>query len=147
MTNATTKFDQNWQIIGTRLGPIYIEKIGYQEEEDRLKIYDSDGRYLSYLGTDYGTKELVKSDIKKDIERIKKADDIFDLVGMFCESFTASKDWGDLIDDLRQENMICFSENGEIMWAGDGTICTKDSLTENEYVNRIGDYYILITEY
>ena len=136
----------SWQIIGTHFGPIYIEKIGYQEEEDRLKIYDSDGHYMSYLGTDWDTIENALLSIQEDKKRMKKAENIFDLVGMFCDSFTASQNWEDLVEDLWEEHVLCFREDGQLLWGGDGTPCTKENLLSNEYINRIGDYYILITE-
>ena len=42
----------NWQIINNeRVGVFYIEPYDevLREEPDRIKIYDSDGRYFSYI--------------------------------------------------------------------------------------------------
>lgn len=136
----------SWQTIDTHFGPIYVEQFGYQEEEDRLKVYDSDGRYLFYFSIDWAMIDEVLISIIRDKKRMKQADNIFDLVGMFCDSFTASQNWEDLIEDLQEEHVLCSREDGQLLWAGAGTPCTKESLLENEYINRIGDYYILITE-
>ena len=117
---------EEYNTIETKCGTIYIEKFEPEnrEEEDRIKLYDSDKRYLDYISAKrYNTEEKYK----KKIEVLKKMDE--PVIRAFLTDkmeYVGTKE--ELIDYLRDE--LCW-EN------------TEEEMLENEYVNRIGETYIL----
>lgn len=114
--------------IETKFGKLYIEDFEYdrhkpwiREEEDRIKLYDSKGRYFDYFPmTETVTKEEYSGYINF-IETSPNIEYLLDGLGINYELVT--KDKKEVQDFMKDEDI----EN-------------------NEWVNIIGDYYIVIAE-
>lgn len=112
-------------------GNFFIENFDEREEKDRVKIYDSDENYLDYLP------------IKEDETPIEEQ---YNNYIEMLEQFTTVEE---LMDWL-----VC-----DYKFIGNKSEAIKYVLTEwnlpddecdpldSEWVNRIGDTYIIITEY
>lgn len=114
--------------IKTKFGKLYIEDLEYdrhkpwmREEEDRIKLYDSKFKYFDYfIVTDTFTKEEYENYIRS-IQTSPNIEWLLDLLGINYELVTKNKkEAQDYLDDNDIEN--------------------------NEWVNIIGDYYIIIAE-
>lgn len=116
------------------LGDFYIETLENREEQDRVKIFDSDGKYLDYLpierydDTDPTEEEQYNGCVEV-LENFKNIPDLMDWLVCDCD-FIGNK-----------SNVIRY-------------VLTKWNLPDeecdpldNEWVNRIGDIYIIISEY
>lgn len=126
---------QELQTIKTKYGTIYIEKIGFQEEKERIKIYDSQQGYMDYfsLETIEDTAEI--NDISPEeyisdiIHKIKYLNNVEELLDYLCIAWECMSDnWKDIANYLSPES----PEK------------TEKDLLKNEWVNVIGDYYILV---
>lgn len=112
-------------------GNFFIEDFDEREEQDRVKIYDSDENYLDYLP------------LKEDDTPIEEQYD------NYVEMLESFKTIEELMDWL-----VCDYE-----FIGNKSEAIKYVLTEwnlpdgecdpldSEWMNRIGDTYIIITEY
>lgn len=112
-------------------GNFFIENFDEREEQDRIKIYDSDENYLDYLP------------LKEDDTPIEEQ------YNNYVEMLESFKTIEELMDWL-----VCDYE-----FIGNKSEAIKYVLTEwnlpddecdpldSEWVNRIGDTYIIITEY
>lgn len=120
------------------LGNFYIENFEERSEENRIKIYDSDYKYLDYLPlevydeSDPSLEEQYTEYIKM-LESFKTVKDLMDWL-YICYTFIGSKEevvtkWNEIYDYCN------WKMNND-----------KD-IEDNEWINRIGDIYILITEY
>lgn len=120
------------------LGNFYIEEFENREEQDRVKLFDSDENYLDYLpleiydDTDPTFEEQYTEYIKM-LESFKTVKDLMDWL-YICYTFIGSKEevvtkWNEIYDYCN------WKMNND-----------KD-IEDNEWINRIGDVYILITEY
>ena len=114
------------QAIETKFGTIYVEDLHSQRpEEDRIKIFDSGMNYMDYFSLDSLEScaeeggHTIEDELAIRVENFKQCDTIEDLVG-------------------------------SIFWTWD--FITKDPteiepyLESNEWLNQIGDYYIVIPE-
>ena len=125
-----------WQIINNeRVGVFYIESYdeSLREEPDRIKVYDSDGRYFSYIpDIDPLPLRLKKYDeIVNLLQQAKNVIEILDIVGEPGGEFAGTK-----------KQMIDYLHN-ELNW----DLPREDyNPLANEYVNRFGDTYILLYE-
>lgn len=116
------------------LGNFYIEELENREEQGRVKLYDSDENYIDYLplerydDTDPTEEEQYDGYVKM-LESFKNVPDLMDWLVCDCDFIGSESEaikyilteWN-LPDDKR------------------------DPL-DNEWVNRIGDVYIIISEY
>ena len=120
------------------LGDFYIEELENREEQDRVKLYDSDENYLDYLPlevydeSDPSLEEQYTEYIKM-LESFKTVKDLMDWL-YICYTFIGSKEevvtkWNEIYDYCNWK----MNNNKDI--------------EDNEWINRIGDVYILITEY
>lgn len=120
------------------LGNFYIEEFENREEQDRVKLFDSDEDYLDYLPlevydeSDPSLEEQYTEYIKM-LESFKTVKDLMDWL-YICYTFIGSKEevvtkWNEIYDYCN------WKMNND-----------KD-IEDNEWINRIGDVYILITEY
>ena len=120
------------------LGTFYIEEFENREEQDRVKLFDSDENYLDYLPlevydeSDPSLEEQYTEYIKM-LESFKTVKDLMDWL-YICYTFIGSKEevvtkWNEIYDYCN------WKMNND-----------KD-IEDNEWINRIGDVYILITEY
>lgn len=117
------------------LGDFYIENLENREEKDRVKLYDSDYKYLDYLPleryneTDPTFEEQYQGYIEM-LESFKNVPDLMDWLVCDCD-FIGSE--SKTIEHAR--NVLGWEINNEI------------DLLDNEWVNRIGNVYIVISEY
>ena len=114
-------------------GKFYIENFDEREEEDRVKIYDSDENYLDYLPLeedDTPIEEQYNNYIEM-LENFKTIEEMLDQLVCDCE-FIGNKDR--TIEYLNKElNWDLPSENYNPL--------------DNKWVNRIGDTYIVVSDY
>ena len=118
------------------LGTFYIEELENREEQDRVKLYNSDEKYLEYLpigrydDTDPTEEEQYRGYIEM-LESFKNVLYLMDWLVCRCE-FIGDKD--QTIKYLHEElNWELPSEDYNPL--------------DNEWVNRIGDTYIVVSEY
>ena len=118
------------------LGDFYIEELENREEQDRVKLYDSDEKYLDYLplesyDIDDPTFEEQYDSYIKMLKSFKTVPDLMNWLVCRCE-FIGDKD--QTIKYLHEElNWELPSEDYNPL--------------DNEWVNRIGDIYIVVSEY
>ena len=117
-------------------GKFYIENFDEREEKDRVKIYDSDENYLDYLPLDQidvddtPIEEQYNNYVEM-LEQCKTIEEMMDWLVCDCE-FIGNKDR--TIEYLHEElNWDLPSENYNPL--------------DNEWVNRIGDTYIVVSDY
>ena len=115
-------------------GKFYIENFDEREEKDRVKIYDSDENYLDYLPLDQidvddtPIEEQYNNYVEM-LESFKTIEEMLDWLVCDCE-FIGKKSEA-IIYVLTEWNL-------------------PDEETDpldNEWVNRIGDTYIIVSEY
>lgn len=117
-------------------GKFYIENFDEREEEDRIKIYDSDENYLDYLpleqiDVDDAPIEEQYNNYIEMLESFKTVEELMDWLVCDCD-FIGNKDR--TIEYLHKElNWDLPSEDYNPL--------------DNEWVNRIGDIYVVVSEY
>lgn len=115
-------------------GKFYIENFDEREEEDRVKIYDSDENYLDYLPLDQidvddtPIEEQYNNYIEM-LESFKTIEEMMDWLVCDCE-FIGKK--SEAIKYVLTEWNLPDEETDPL---------------DNEWVNRIGDTYIIVSEY
>ena len=117
------------------LGDFYIEELENREEQDRVKLYDSDENYLDYLPLERyddadPTEEEQYQGYVEMLESFKSVPDLMDWLVCDCD-FIGSRD----------KTIEC--AHNVLGWE---TADIEDPL-DSEWVNRIGDVYIIISEY
>ncbi len=123
-----------WQVINNeRVGVFYIELYDevLREEPDRIKVYDSDGRYFSYVpDIDPLPLSFKKYDkIVALLQQAKNVIEILDIVGEPGGEYVGTK-----------EQMIDYLHN-ELNW----DLPREDyNPLANEYINRFGKIYVLL---
>lgn len=113
-------------------GKFYIENFDEREEEDRVKIYDSDENYLDYLPLEEDDTPIEEqyNNYVEMLEQFKTIEEMMDWLVCDCE-FIGNKE--EIINYLHDElNWELPSEDYDPL--------------KNEWINRIGDVYILISE-
>ena len=122
------------KINNVNLGDLYIEEFGNREEQDRIKLYDSDFNYLDYLPLERYDDEdpTFEEQYEGYIERLEEFETVNDLVDwLVCDcEFIGNKD--KTIEYL------------ELNW---DLPSEKYNPLDNEWVNRIGDIYIVVSKY
>lgn len=103
-------------------GKFYIENFDEREEKDRVKIYDSDENYLDYLPLEEDDTPI-KEQYNNYVEMLESFKTIEKLM-----------DW--LVCDYKFVGSLEALENSE--WS---------DMIGTEWVNKIGDFYIVISEY
>lgn len=124
------------KINNVNLGNFYIEAFDNRDESDRVKLYDSDTNYIDnlplerYDDTDPTLEEQYNGYVEM-LESFKTVPDLMDWLVCDCD-FIGNKDR--TIEYLHKElNWDLPSEDYNPL--------------DNEWVNRIGDIYIVISEY
>ncbi len=117
-------------------GNFFIENFDEREEQDRIKIYDSNKNYLDYLPLDQidvndtPIEEQYNNYVEM-LESFKTIEEMMDWLVCDCE-FIGDKDR--TIEYLHKE----------LNW----DLPSKDyNPLDNEWVNRIGDTYIVVSDY
>ena len=118
------------------LGDFYIEELENREEQYRVKLFDSDENYLDYLplercdDTDPTFEEQYGGYIKM-LESFETVPDLMDWLVCRCEF-------------IGDKNQTIKYLHEELNWE----LPSEDyNPLDNEWVNRIGDIYIVISEY
>ena len=115
-------------------GNFFIENFDEREEQDRIKIYDSDKNYLDYLPLDQidvndtPIEEQYNNYIEV-LESFKTIEEMLDWLVCDCE-FIGKK--SEAIKYVLTEWNLPDEETYPL---------------DNEWVNRIGDTYIIVSEY
>ena len=115
-------------------GNFFIENFDEREEKDRIKIYDSDKNYLDYLPLDQidvddtPIEEQYNNYIEM-LESFKTIEEMMDWLVCDCE-FIGKK--SEAIKYVLTEWNLPDEETDPL---------------DNEWVNRIGDTYIVVSEY
>ena len=118
------------------LGNFYIEELENREEQDRIKLYDSDENYLDYLPLERydDTDPTEEEQYQGYIEMLESFKTVPDLMEWLVSSWEFIGDKDQTIKYLHEE----------LNW----DLPSKDyNPLDNEWVNRIGDIYIVISEY
>ena len=118
------------------LGTFYIEELENREEQDRVKLYDSDEKYLDYLPLERydDTDPTEEEQYQGYIEMLESFKTVPDLMEWLVSSWEFIGDKDQTIKYLHEElNWDLPSEDYNPL--------------DNEWVNRIGDIYIVISEY
>lgn len=127
--------------IKTSYGTLYIEDLNAQrEEEERVKLFDSDKRYLDYFDVDFlqhCAKIANKSSteiLNGYINTIKKCNSVEELCDyLLIKPFIITTSLEELLNSL---NEMCSVND----------YCSEGDALTNEYVNKIGNTYILVNE-
>lgn len=146
------------QAINTKFGMIYIEELEYdhhcpakREEEDRIKIFDSLGRYLDYWTIDTllefatSANTTIEEEYESVIRNYKNADSL----SAFCPDIRYATDDVEKMALFMQADYDLDIERQELI----AMIFTKNRsgieelVLANDFINKIGDWYILIEEY
>lgn len=113
-------------------GKIYMELYGEQEEKDRIKIYDSDKEYLDYFSVE-SLQEMADMNQKS----------VQDILDEYAEKMSEKENVIDLLDWLCIEWEAVWPNKFRAMETLDMNI---QEFSQNEWINRIGNYYIKIAE-
>lgn len=127
--------------IETSYGTLYIEDLNKKrEEKDRVKLYDSTQKYLDYFDVEFlqhCAKLIGKSqnEILDDaINEIKKCNSVIELCNyLFIRYFLITTS---IIEVASNLNAIC----------GVDDYHSESDILANEWVNKIGDSFIIINE-
>lgn len=114
-------------------GEIYVEDFDTREEEDRVKFYDSDGKYLDYLLLDIdgdGDTDIYERNYNGFINTVASKASIEGLLDYFVCDYELVGTKDEVSKYFHDE--FNFNINYDI--------------TDNEYVVRIGDVYIVLSE-
>lgn len=118
------------------LGNFYIEELENREEQDRVKLFDSDENYLDYLPLESYDIDDPTFEEQYDgyVEMLGSFKNVPDLMDWLVSSWEFIGDKDQTIKYLHEElNWDLPSEDYNPL--------------DNEWVNRIGDIYIVISEY
>ena len=118
------------------LGTFYIEELENREEQDRVKLYDSDEKYLEYLPIErYDDSDPTEEEQYQGyIEMLESFKTVPDLMEWLVSSWEFIGDKDQTIKYLHEElNWDLPSEDYNPL--------------DNEWVNRIGDIYVVVSEY
>lgn len=120
--------------IKTPVGCLYIQSEA--SDDNKIQIYDSQQKYMLYIEADTMTEAAesesttVTEEILKFAYRLSTANDINQLVYMLFGA--ALYDWGLITKDWHEA-------------AKEVQVPTKKALLQDEWVNVVGDYYIVVS--
>lgn len=115
-------------------GTIYMEYFGEQEEEDRIKVFDSDKEYLDY----FSVESL------DEIRGMYKGLSIQDLLDVYADNMTEKESIEALLNYLHIEWYAIYPNKAALIKATDRDVHEID---EDEWINHIGKYYVEVEEY
>lgn len=126
--------------IKTNLGFIYIEPlVGTREEEDRVKIFDSDTNYIDYIPVETLLMSAAEQSITVEeeystrLKAFREAETIKDLMDLI------SQNWISIVDnpfELEDKLDIKYTDEKRAL----------HEILNNDCVNKIGQHYILMEE-
>ena len=117
----------------TQFGTIYSEDFSCNTDKTKIKIYDSEERYLNYFeASSFGDSfRSPEDDLQIHLDYIAKCESIEHLANiLFFDGYKLiTTDWREAAEFLGIEEYFM-----------------PENLLENEWVNKIGNYYIVVTE-
>ena len=138
----------------TKFGTLYIEEPSdNRADEDRYVIEDSKHRWFDYFTAEsveesWGDYEKFYNELKEKFATFEKPDDVLDYLGI--DAYTISKKWEDLLEDAYGEGEYFWDEEHQVYYTemedGIKIDITKEIIEDNEYVNIIGEWYILVCD-
>lgn len=131
--------------LSLKFGRVFIENPNSLEERDRIKIYDSRKRYLEYLPLCSVCVPIEDyfDTVVEAFKRMNSMDEFLDYIGV--DSRTVSDKWSNLLEDIYGVDGYSYNPNNDKYYCLDnGRQITEKTLLENEYVNFIGNQYVLI---
>lgn len=134
--------------ITTKVGVLYIEAENEREESDRIKLYDSHSRYLEFLPlesvSEYETIAQYCNKVIRRLEECETVEDILNYLGV--RFYKIGKTWIDIVDDLFGKDYYYDPETDKCIEVHGVEERTKQSVLDNEFVNIIGDMFVLNCE-
>ena len=131
--------------LSLKFGRVFIENPNSLEERDRIKIYDSRKMYLEYLPLCSVCVPIEDyfNTVVETFKRMNGMDEFLDYIGV--DSRTVSDKWSNLLEDIYGIDGYSYNPNNDKYYCLDnGRQITEKTLLENEYVNFIGNQYVLI---
>ena len=138
----------------TNFGTLYIEEPSDNRvDEDRYVIEDSKHRWFDYFTADgieesWGGYEAFYRSLQQDFANLEDADELLDYLGI--DAYTISKRWEDLLEDLYELGDYFWDEKTQTYYTeaenGQKTTITEEVILNNEYVNVVGEWYILVCD-
>lgn len=128
--------------VKTKFGTFFIEDLNsVREESDIIKIFDSNKKYMDYISVahlnadrDYTGRRL-EEEYQLRINDFIDCDTIESLIEKISFDYEmVTSDWEEVADYLG----INYYPNKQLV---------LNELNGNEYVNRIGDYFIVLSPY
>lgn len=119
--------------VNTSFGIVYVEI--QPGKDEKLRVYDSLGRYMGYYEEETFINEAEKNNFSFE-------DAVFD----FCYVLAESEHLGDLLTQLGDDGFASSSKSEIAKKLGLSVGCTEKELLENEYVNKIGDTYVVFDD-
>lgn len=132
--------------IKTPVGRLYLESVNSREERDRIKLYDSLRRYLDYFSLEYldvETPEQYEEEIIASLQKCRSIKQLIAQLGLEVETY--SKDWKKIGKKLYGDEIIV-ETGGELYYIPMHRRLGIGDLMKNEFMNQVGDTYILIAE-
>ena len=138
----------------TKFGTLYIEEPSdLRSDDDRYVIEDSLHRWFDYFGTEgveesWGNYEKFYNELKEHFAKMKDPCEILDYLGI--DTWITSKDWTDLLEYIYGKGEYFWDEENNTYYTemedGSRIEITKETILDDEYVNVVGDWYILICD-
>lgn len=138
----------------TKFGKLYIEEPGdNRPDEDRYVIEDSLHRWFDYFTVTtvedtWGDYETFYNELREKFANLKNPDELLDYLGI--DAYIVSENWEDLLEDAYGEGEYFWDEKTETYYTEmeDGTriTITREQIIDNEYVNVVGNWYILVCD-
>ena len=128
------------QAIKTKFGTVYIEELNSErEEEDRIKVFDSEKKYMDYFSIETinnwskANNTTLEEEYQSIIKYIEESDTIERLVTIISHLYDLiTVDWFEAADYLGIDHP--------------SKHVVLEELYNNEFVNKIGNYYIVVCE-
>lgn len=121
--------------IKTKFGILYVENFDdSREESERIKVFDSLERYFDYIDVEslYNRADAYQHTVHEELTSIfeewKKCNSINELMRSVGVKY-------ELITENWEEAALCVDEH-----------TSEEELLGNEWINKIGNYYIVISE-
>lgn len=112
-------------------GTIYMEWYGEQEEEDRIKVFDSDKNYLDHFSVD----------ALRDTAHQYSGMSIQGVLDFISGKMEEDKESVEALLDFLGINWLAIYPSAAALRKVEGLEVT------NEWVNHIGKYYVLVEKY
>lgn len=116
-------------------GSIYMEYFGEQEEEDRIKVFDSDKEYLDCFSSVESLEET---------RSMYRSLSIQDLLDVYADQMAEKESVEALLDYLGVEWRAIYPNKAALIKATNRDAHEIDS---DERINHIGRYYVEVAEY